>query len=189
MIYFLIILLLILLLFIFGIIFFMIVNIIEALLTLGKPNAPFVSIPVNILEKISENILIKNDFKVCDLGSGDGRILFHLALKNNNASFVGIERSLFPFVLCKLKLFIKGFSNIKFKRENFFNSDFSDFDIFITYLYPSVMNSLLPKLEKEIKKGSTIYSIDFQFENKKPESIINLGGQKNRGEKLYIYKF
>lgn len=173
----------------FGFIIFVSIYFLEALLLLGKPNAPLVWTKNNLLSEISKHIDIKENSNVCDLGSGDGRVIFYLAERNKSANFVGIERSFFPFFVSKIKLGLKGYKNIVFRKKDFLDYDLSNFNIFITYLYPSIMNMLLPKFEKEIKKGAVLYSIDFEFTNKKADKVIKLSGTKHRGEKIFIYNW
>ena len=71
-----------------------------------------------------------------------------------------------------------------------FKQDLHDATHVITYLFPEVMNALLPKLNRELKKGTLLYSIDFMFENKKPKDTVVVYSKKwALGKNIYIYEF
>jgi SAM-dependent methyltransferase len=154
-----------------------------------KPSAPYVPVPSESLEKLVDNILIKDDSVVYDLGSGDGVLLFSLFERYKKGKFVGIERDFFPYLISKFRS-RKYPKNIIFKREDFYNADISSANIILVYLFPQVLDELLPKMEKELKKGTVVYSVDFRFSSKLPEREIPLGDNKTkRGQNLFVYRF
>ena len=115
------------------------------------------------MNKICQNIKIDAGLNVCDLGSRDGRILFTLSQYNKNyCYYTGIERGVIPFLISKINLFKNGSKNIYFINQDFLKTDLSKFNVLITYLYPSLMNAILPKLNNELKNGTVLYSIDFE---------------------------
>jgi SAM-dependent methyltransferase len=98
-----------------------------------------------------EFIKVKDGEVVYDLGSGDGRVLFALYEKYKNGQFVGIERDYFAYFLSKFRKRKYG-NNINFYRADFFSKNMSSVDVVFLYLFPAVLNALLPKFEKELKK-------------------------------------
>lgn len=156
-------------------------------------DVPFVGAPIQTLKEIEKAMDIKDTSVVYDLGCGDGRVLFHLRKNNPNAKYVGIENSLFPYILANFNnwlLKIKKEKGIKIIRGNFFGTDISDATHVFTYLYPNIMDDLLPKFDKELKNGTRLVSASFHFTAKKGVQEVDL---KRNGykivKKLYIYEF
>ncbi|MFA6355148.1 MAG: hypothetical protein WCW65_01860, partial [Candidatus Paceibacterota bacterium] len=59
-----------------------------------------------------------------------------------------------------------------------------------TYLYPNIMDDLLPKFDKEIKEGVKLVSMSFHFTNKREFSEIDLKrGKYQIAKKIYVYEF
>ena len=161
------------------------INIIRSFL---KPTAPYVPVPSESLEKIAKNILVNENSLIYDLGSGDGRLLSYLNNFYKKGNYVGVERNLYPYIVSKFKC--RKQKNIKFILEDFYKTNISKANILVLYLFPQVLDMLLPKFDKELSFGTIVYSVDFQFSNKKPEKSIYLGPNKTgRGEKLFVYKF
>jgi hypothetical protein len=154
----------------------------------GKPNAPFVPVPSESLSEIARLIKVTNNSVVYDLGSGDGKILRTLYEEYKVGKFVGIERGFFPYTLSRISH--RKIKNISFQRKDFFATDLSSATMIVTYLFPKLMDALLPKLEKQLKPGTCLYSIDFQFKEKLPVekiSLLNIRGA--RGRTVYVYEF
>lgn len=152
-----------------------------------KNHAPFVPIPNKAIPSLVEHANIKKGDIVYDLGCGDARILKALAKKHTDAQFIGIEKAIFPYLLAKITTL--KFSNIKIKRKNFFKVSTENATVVITYLFPSVMDLLLPKLEKELH-GAKLLSFDFTFSKKKYETMHTIKGRQGKlGSAIFIYRF
>lgn len=123
-----------------------------------------------------------------DLGCGDGRLLRELYKVFPTATYRGIEHEITPYLLFRYRnrdIIGKNFSII---RGNFFKKDLSQATHILTYLFPHIMDALLPKLEKELPQGTQLISVDFPFTHKEPEKIIELK-HYGRGLRLFVYKF
>lgn len=95
-----------------------------------------------------------------DVGSGLGGLLIKLADSRKDASFFGIEIAPLPWVLSRLRgLLLK--SNINFKYGDFYDLDFSTFDVIFCYLSPAAMPSIWTKVKTEMKSGSLFLSFEF----------------------------
>lgn len=149
--------------------------------------APFVPIPEEALSKLlSETTLDENDV-VYDLGCGDGRVLVYLAKKFRGATYIGIELRLFPYLLAKIRS--RKYANITIIRGDFFKQDLTQATHIVTYLFPHVMDSLLPKLEAELKH-TTLISFDFSFSKKEAARKMEFTERKGAlGSKVFIYRF
>jgi len=158
-----------------------------------KNRVPFVMSSMAVLKDIAEALEINENSVVYDLGCGDGRILFYLSQLNQKAKYIGIENNLFPFILAKLRVYFnkkKNNAKIEIINKDFFKKDLSDATHIFTYLYPNVMDDLLLKFDKELKGGTKLVSLSFQFTNKRPIKEIDLGrGRYKLGRKLYVYQF
>jgi SAM-dependent methyltransferase len=158
-----------------------------------KNKAPFVTSSNAVLKDINIALEIKDDSVVYDLGCGDGRVLFYLTRFNKNAEYIGIENGVLPFLLSRVGNYLnkkKVNNNVKILRKNFFNQDLSNATHVFTYLYPNVMDDLLPKFDKELKPGTRLVSLSFKFTNKIPSREVDLNRSKYKlGRKLYVYDF
>ncbi|MFA6999625.1 MAG: class I SAM-dependent methyltransferase [Candidatus Paceibacterota bacterium] len=159
-----------------------------------RAKVPFVGVPVKTLKDIKKALLLKEGNVFYDLGCGDGRVLFYLAKNNPNIEYIGIENSLFPFILASIQNWwqkkINNINNIKIIKGDFFKIDLSKATHIFTYLYPNVMDDLLPKFDKEFKSGAKLVSMSFHFTNKRESSEIDLKrGKYQIAKKIYVYEF
>ena len=158
-----------------------------------KNKVPFVTTSNAILKDIEKALEVKDDSVVYDLGCGDGRVLLYLSRFNRNARYIGIENSAFPIILARFESFLnkkKTGNKVEIINNNFFKQDLSDATHIFTYLYPNIMDELLPKFEKEVKPGTRLVSLSFKFAHKTPINKIDLKRSKYKlGRKLYVYQF
>jgi len=161
-----------------------------AFLTPFFSKVPFVPVRDAVVDEIVSKMDIRDGSVVYDLGAGDGRVLFACAKKYPKANFIGIERAPFPYLISKiLKVFMPR-KNLRLKYGNFYKTDLTQATHIFVYLFPKVLDELLPKFEKELKQGSIVYSCDFRFSKKEPIQVLDLKAkhyQLNR--RLNIYKF
>lgn len=158
-----------------------------------RAKVPFVGIPNSVLPDIEKALLLKEGSVVYDLGCGDARVLFYLAKNNPKLKYIGIENSPFPFVIASvLSFWNKKINNINVEiiKKDFFDVDLSNATHIFTYLYPNIMDDLLPKFDKELRGGTRIVSASFHFTGKREIALIDLKrGKYQLGKLLYIYEF
>lgn len=107
---------------------------------------------------------IKKGEMIYDLGSGDGTALV-IAAKEFNAKGVGIEIDAFRYFISKINFKLnKQDKNLIAKRKNFFDEDLKNADIVFIYLVPTTLKKLLPKLKKELRKGTRIVSYVYKMD-------------------------
>ena len=151
-------------------------------------SAPFIRIPKNVLPNIIELLDIKNNSVVYDLGCGDGMVLLECYKINPKAQYIGVEKSLIPYILARIKT--RGIDKIKILHGNLFKKDISQATRLFLYLLPRTMDDLLPKLEKELTPGTKLISYNFSFSRKQPEEIIKfLNPKQKRIGLLYLFRF
>lgn len=144
---------------------------------------PFVNSRKKIINFLVKEIKIEPGRILYDLGCGDGKVIFSLAKNNPQAKFSGYELN--PSLIWIAKIFRK-LPNIQYQRGNFYKVNVNNADYIFLFLFPELMDKLLPKLEKELKPGAIVISNSFKFSKKQPfksiESPIVL-------ESLYFYQF
>lgn len=119
-----------------------------------------------------------------DLGCGDGRTVVY-ANKNFQAKAIGLEISIFYFLLSKFRQFFNKDKNLIIKFKNLFKQDLSDADVIYFYGMPrNIKDKLKQKLEKELKPGTKIISYAFDVPGWQPVKVDDL---KER-VKVYLYK-
>ncbi len=158
--------------------------------TLVARQAPFVPIPQKVIPHIIDAIGIHEKSIVYDLGCGDARVLMACYEKYPTASYKGIDIALIPRMLAWFHLKrIQKPHTISVRKGDFFKEDISDATHIFVYLFPNVMNDLLPKFQRECVKGTRIVSCDFQFQDKEPIEIIDLHRPRHAlGRKIYVYE-
>jgi len=153
--------------------------------------APFISIPAAVLPSIVEALELKEGSVVFDLGCGDARVLMACAEKQPKASYIGIDKATMAIWFAKFRFWrAKSRMPIKLIKRNFFKCDMTQATHVFTYLFPGLMDSLLPYLEKQLKPGTRLVSCDFKFTKKEPVKVMDLNRpERSLGRKLYVYEF
>ena len=155
--------------------------------TLFQKRAPFVPSSHRMIDQLPKLLSLDTTGVVYDLGCGDGRILRLLHHHFPSARYIGIENDLFPYLLARLFSWRIDSDRFTIKRKNFFSEDLSSATHVIMYLFPEVMDQLLPKLEQELKPGTLLISFDFSFADKKPERVIE--APELGHHKIFVYLF
>lgn len=123
--------------------------------------APFVPTPMNRVKAMVKLAKIKKGQRVYDLGCGDGRFVY-IAANEYGAKATGIELSPMVYLLAKVRQFFwKSKAEIIF--GDFKMRNLSDAEIIFFYLLPESLKKLQPELDKQIKKGTKIYSYAFEI--------------------------
>lgn len=158
-----------------------------------RSKVPLISIPHKVLEDIEKALELKDNSVFYDLGCGNGRILFYLAKKYPKVKFIGVENAHFPALIVSIISWLNKKINkidVTIIKRSFFNVDLSRATHIFTYLYPNIMNDLLPKLKKELKPKTRLVSVSFYFKDKKEIQEINLKRNKYQlAQKIYTYEF
>lgn len=158
-----------------------------------RAKVPFVPVPESILKEIHKIFEVKDNSVVYDLGCGDGRVLFYIARLKPKAKYIGIENVAFPLILSRVRAWWykkRTGTTIEILNQDFFHKDLFDATHVFTYLYPNVMDDLLPKLEKELKPGTKLVSVTFKFTLKQPVAEYDLKRSKYKlARKIYVYEF
>jgi trans-aconitate methyltransferase len=161
---------------------------------LTHPSAPFVPLPRESVHVLISHISLNNQSVVYDLGCGDGRILQMLYEKNHqqypDVTYIGVEKNLWAYVVACIRTRHIRSSHFQITCGNIFAADLKQATHVITYLFPKLMDALLPKFTRELSPGTRLYSIDFQLSAKHAVETFDLGRpEKALGRTLYVYEF
>lgn len=112
---------------------------------------------------------------IYELGAGWGALGIAAAKANPQAQIIGLELSPVPLLIAKFRAWIGGHKNCSFERADFFERDLSDADVILSYLLIVLLEKLEPKLEKELKPGSTVICNTFAPPNWTPTKTRHVG--------------
>jgi len=152
-----------------------------------KNPVPYVPTPRRIVKIIVGMAEIKEGEKVCDLGSGSGKILIALAKKNKRNLIIGVEKFFLPRLVSQIRLFFRPSfkKRVQVVKADFFNIDLHSFDVIYCFLTPEAMRILEPKF-KCLKPGSRLISYMFPLEDQAgfEETIEHISMK----DSVYLYK-
>lgn len=149
--------------------------------------APFVTSPQPVIEQMLSVAGLKRDETVYDLGCGDGRILV-TAAKQFGAKAVGVEMSDILVKMANNQAQAAGVGEkVRVIRGDLRDVDVSQANVVTLYLMTEANDLLQPKLEKELKPGTRVVSLDFKFRNWKPSRVEKFEAQRH-SYTIYLYE-
>lgn len=123
---------------------------------------------------------------IMDLGAGDGRVLARVMEKVPGTTVIGYEGAIGVWMLAKLRgLFSRNKPPVHLK--NFLKVDLSNADLVFTYLSVSMMATLLPKFQRELKKGARVVSHAFSLPGMRPDTVTNVPMPLFGKTRVYLY--
>jgi hypothetical protein len=155
----------------------------------GHGDAPFIPTPSNAFTTIMTALDIGSSDIVYELGSGDGRFLLFCASREPSARYIGIEHNFLLSCIARTRQWLSGIQNVEFRRGNFYNTDISEATKLYAYLLPSVMDRMLPSLERQFT--GRLASRAFRFKERDDARIVALSERPGfHGEhQLFVYDF
>ncbi|MDA1049614.1 MAG: methyltransferase domain-containing protein [Planctomycetota bacterium] len=123
-------------------------------------NAPFITTPPEVADKMVEVAELTADDIVYDLGCGDGRLVITAALKHG-CHGVGIDND--PGLVAEAKANVKlhGVEDlVEIREQDVFTVDLREADVVLMYLLPWMTKRLVSQFQ-EMPPGSRIVSHDF----------------------------
>lgn len=137
----------------------------------GEVTAPFVTTPMEVVDRMLGLAGTGSADYVVDLGSGDGRIVIAAAQKFG-ARGLGLEID--PQLVEKSRL-AAGAAGVagrtEFRVQDVMRADFSQASVVTVYLLPSLMADLAPVFLDGLKPGSRVVTHAFTFPGWKPDRI------------------
>jgi len=159
----------------------------------GVPNAPTLG-PMRraMLHQLRqhEEKLGKRDYKIVDLGSGNGMLARDLAVSLSQAQIVGLETRYFSHLRAFWIQKLAGPKNLKFLRCDFFDYDLSDCDAIVMYLRANLMAKAANKLFAELKPHTMVLSNQFPLPRIEgvEQEVIEVSTRFYQQDRLFVYK-
>ncbi len=125
--------------------------------------------------------------RVCDIGAGDGRLLIAAKRACSKIQAVGFENALGVWLVGKLRILWSG-QKVRLLLRDARKFNFSRADAVFLYVGPEMMRSLLPKFDRELKKGARVVSHSFRFPGRKPVKVEEVSTGK-KVKKVYLYRW
>jgi SAM-dependent methyltransferase len=153
--------------FVFAIIGFLALAALFRLLNLPFFILPMIRGPVYVpssdlqIEKMIKLAKVKKGQKAIDVGAGDGRVV--IALSQAGAKVVGVELNPDMVSLAEKNIAEAGQKNAKILWQNFWDVDFSTYDVVTVYGFPSIMSELEAKLIMELRPGARVVTNQYPF--------------------------
>lgn len=166
---------------------FILLGIIGFIMASFRHKVPFVPTPRKIVRHMVEDADIRPNEKVCDLGSGSGRIIFAVAKFHRENLIIGIEKSFCLRLVSKFFRFwhFGSKKRIQIINQDFFNIDLYDFDVIFCFSTPEALRLLAPKFQA-LKPGSRIISYMFPLENQ--QNFVEAIDHVTEKDSIYYYK-
>jgi SAM-dependent methyltransferase len=158
---------------------------------LDHPNwlSPFVGTPARVVDAALELAGAGGSDVVYDLGSGDGRIIL-AAARRFQAKAVGIEWNQELCEKTSLAIQLLGLQGrVKVIQGDIFAQDVSPATVVTGYLMPKAWERLGPILERQLKKGTRVVSINDPIPGWPVVEMKRLGEEpEGFFWKLYLYR-
>ena len=150
--------------------------------------APYVPSPQNIVKEMLLLAETNPEDILYDLGCGDGRFLISAVEDFDVKQAIGYDLDLYMVDTLQENIKNKGLENrIKVYCKNVLDVDLSPATVVTLYLTTSGNSKLRPKLESELKLGSSVVSHDFPMHGWITEN--EYGAPYNIGShKIFLYK-
>lgn len=154
---------------------------------MARKLAPYVQSPRPIAEKMLELARLKPGEVVYDLGCGDGRILL-AAAKKFGAKAVGVELAEPLVKKARHEAEAQGVAgNVTVIQGDMMTVDVTPANVVALYLMTEANDQLRPKLERELKPGARVVSLDFKVRGWKPKTVEQYEAH-HRKYTIYVYQ-
>jgi len=155
----------------------------------GEPRklAPYVSSPISVVDKMLEAAGLRSADTLYDLGCGDGRIVL-AAAKGFGAKAVGVELSDALAKRARQQVENLGLQDqVKIVTADMMSVDVSPASVVSLYLMTEANDTLRPKLERELKPGARVVSLEFKVRGWKPAKVEKVE-LHNHPYTIYVYE-
>lgn len=151
------------------------------------PNAGFAPTPNDVVQKMLELASVKKSDTVCDLGSGDGRIVI-AAAKSIGCCAIGYELNADLVDSSRKRAMEQNLTALTtFERRDIFKVDLSRVTVATLYLLPRQNAALIPSLNT-MKPGSRVVTHEYPIPGVKPETRVSVESRESKeSHTLFLY--
>lgn len=145
--------------------------------------APFVALSMYSVRRMLRLANVGPNDIVYDLGSGDGRIVITAVHEFDAKKGVGIElrKDLIRLAHAQIKK-LNLARRVKIIQGNVLETPIGEADVITLYLSTKGNEMLRPKLERELKPGSKVVSLDYKISRWRPAKVEGLWRE------IYLYQ-
>lgn len=136
-----------------------------------KTRVPLFLSARSVWERVADLLPEGKPLRFIDIGSGLGGLLFYLEKVRPDIRCTGIELSLLPWGISKVRAKLVG-SQANLRFGDYESVSFSDFDVAFAFLSPVVMEGVWDKVAAEMSSGSLFLSVAFPIPEKNPDFVI-----------------
>jgi SAM-dependent methyltransferase len=137
-------------------------------------SAPFVSTPVEVVDRMLRLAEPKPGELLVDLGSGDGRIVIEAA-RRYGARGLGIEIDKSLVERAREGARRAGVESlVRFEAQDLFETDLRGVDVVTLYLLPEMNEKLMPRLLQDLKPGARVVAHDYGIGPWPPDETLEL---------------
>lgn len=130
---------------------------------------------------------LKSGETIYDLGCGDGRILF-AAARTFGAKGVGVELSDVLVKRTRQQVELLGLEDqVKILQGDMLQVSVSEANVVALYLLTEANDQLRPKLERELKPGARVVSLEFKIRGWKPARVEKIEAHRHPYT-IYLYE-
>lgn len=122
--------------------------------------APYVPTRARLAEEMFEPAKIRKGKYMIELGSGDGRMLRY-AVKKYKVKGLGVDVNPLLIFWSRLIARAENVLGIEFRVQNISDTDLTRADYLYIFLMPELVDTIIPKMKRELKKGVVIISHGF----------------------------
>jgi len=127
--------------------------------------------PANV-ERMLKLAQLRDDDRVIDLGSGDGRIVIGAALMNPRLQGVGVDidaKLVQEAAQAARKHDVH--ERVRFLHQNAFDADLSNVSVIFMWLWPEMQTMLRPKILRDAKPGTRVVTNVWDLGSWQPDEI------------------
>lgn len=144
--------------------------------------APYVKTPAQAIASVLNNVIIKPEHLVYDLGCGDAEVLI-AAEKKFECKTIGYEASPFPYVRARRNV-RRQQSKTEVYWRDFFKADLRKADVVFCFLIESLMLRVGVYLREQLRPGTRVICYGYPIPDWQPAQTIDVSGTTS---KIYIY--
>ena len=156
---------------------------------IGNSNwlSPYVPTPMGVAETMLELAKVSASDVVYDLGSGDGRIVI-MAAQKFGARAVGVELDEKLVREATAEIAALGLeSRARILRADMFATDLRPATVVTIYQLGVVNQRLRPVLERQLRAGTRVVTLDFPLPDWQPVKVVHLQSENGVARTLYEY--